>query len=476
MKQNIKTIDYEWLTRPTGDPFADTGGFVIQYLWETRFPDKDIDELIDFVTKLYVNNWEGKLHTFFHGSKITNPSIKLTNDKIEGTLKFFKGLLYEEHPFIDGYCRITGRKTKLYQAGRESLILSGSGSLVNFHHFFQPGLYLSKEVMIRMFFIPLGTQLLLGKIAILQSSISEFVKYYVYENCKKNLAGIASLEAAIHRSEFNKPSNALFEFIQNLIEEKREIIENEISTNLTLYHASNFGASTELNLYQIPATVFSFYTHCLKINYKQDWLHFVRSHYTSSKNKGARYNPETEIIEVEKKGEIKEIGQNDYKLWTNWIYNKLLAGDSIVPEFLRWSKKGNKINLDIIQIYQLNVRKMKKETIKKILQLADFVIRDKNEHEIQKRIRKLNGAKSSFMLRRFFVNDIVVKNHNEGNKEPIISVDDFTNYLFPDGSGWQEIRDVLLIAIYQKLHELNMKVEVPAEEEIEENEVEPTNN
>jgi len=27
MKQNFETIDYEWLTRPTGDPFADAGGF-----------------------------------------------------------------------------------------------------------------------------------------------------------------------------------------------------------------------------------------------------------------------------------------------------------------------------------------------------------------------------------------------------------------------------------------------------------------
>lgn len=25
MKETYKTIDYEWLTRPTGDPFADAG-------------------------------------------------------------------------------------------------------------------------------------------------------------------------------------------------------------------------------------------------------------------------------------------------------------------------------------------------------------------------------------------------------------------------------------------------------------------
>ncbi|SHE83712.1 hypothetical protein SAMN05444274_102531 [Mariniphaga anaerophila] len=32
MKHTHKTIDYEWLTKPTGDPFADAGGYVIQYL------------------------------------------------------------------------------------------------------------------------------------------------------------------------------------------------------------------------------------------------------------------------------------------------------------------------------------------------------------------------------------------------------------------------------------------------------------
>ncbi len=31
MKQTYKTIDYEWLTRPTGDPFADAGGFAIDF-------------------------------------------------------------------------------------------------------------------------------------------------------------------------------------------------------------------------------------------------------------------------------------------------------------------------------------------------------------------------------------------------------------------------------------------------------------
>ena len=167
MKQNIKTVDYEWLTRPTGDPFADTGGYVIQYLWNL-YPDKDIDELIEYVTKIYVSDWKGKLHTFFHGSKITNPSIKKDEDKVRGTIELYQSILAEKANYIEGNCRITGRYTKLFSAGRESLILSGSGAFINYHHNFQPGLYLSKEILIRMFFIPLGVQLLIEKIVLIK--------------------------------------------------------------------------------------------------------------------------------------------------------------------------------------------------------------------------------------------------------------------------------------------------------------------
>ncbi|WP_372776540.1 hypothetical protein [Mangrovibacterium sp.] len=44
MKQNYKTIDYEWLTRPTGDPFADADKFykkntIKNYYYANTFKD-----------------------------------------------------------------------------------------------------------------------------------------------------------------------------------------------------------------------------------------------------------------------------------------------------------------------------------------------------------------------------------------------------------------------------------------------------
>jgi len=461
MKQNIKTIDYEWLTKPTGDPFADTGGYVIRYLWDL-YPDKDIDELIEFVTKIYVNDWKGKLHTFFHGSKITNPSIKTDSDKINGTIKLYQSIINETADFIEGICRITGRHTKIFSAGRDFLILSGSGAFVNFHHNFQSGLYLSKEILIRMFFIPLGAQLLLGKISIIQSNKDEISEFYAKDNCSKNLNNISHLQSEILRSKFSNPANAIFEFIDKLINENSELIRKRQNISLTLYLASNFGASTELQIYHLPATVFLFYSYCHKIKYKEDWQNFVRSYYSNSKNKGASYSRVDETFKVEKKGEIESINYDEYKTWTNKIYNKLLNGQSIVPEFLQWSKKGNKLHFDIIRIYQQNIRNMKKETIDKILELADFIIKDRSEDEIKKLISKLNGASKAQDLRRFLLS-LVSENYNKDNEKPLITVKDYTDYLFSDSGNTGELRDVLLIAIYQKMHELNLKVEIPEE-------------
>ena len=75
MPQSYKTVDYEYLTRPTGDPFADVGGYVTGYLQEKR-AGKSIIELIEEVTIIYVNYWDNNLHSFFLNSTITHNSNK----------------------------------------------------------------------------------------------------------------------------------------------------------------------------------------------------------------------------------------------------------------------------------------------------------------------------------------------------------------------------------------------------------------
>jgi CRISPR-associated protein Cst1 len=468
MKQTYKTIEYEWLTRPTGDPFADAGGFAIEYLAE-KFPEMDILELIKYVTKdNYISTWKGKLHSYYHGSKITNPSIKTDEAKIEGTLKLFENIITEREPSESGFCRISGRESKLFSLGRESLMLAGSGGFINFHHFFDSGLRMSKEIVIRMFFMPFGTILLQGKIALLYSNNLDALKYWIKDNCSKNTARIGKNldDAGALKSEFTKIPNALFSFVDELLTRTPDVRND---TSLILYHCSNFITKSELKIYQIPAKVFLFYRNCLQPKFREDWQKFIRSHYFNSQHKGAKYNLQSGQFEIVKSKEIESINHDEYRQWFNVIYNKLLNDDNIRTDFLRWSRK-QPFNFEIVSIYQQNIIGMKKETINKIKELAAFLVREEDSDKIKKRIKALDGAKNASALRRFLLKDVVAANYAVGNDHPIISLDDYINYLFPDGSYWAEIRDLLLIAIYQELHERNLiseELKIELESEVE---------
>ena len=109
----------------------------------------------------------------------------------------------------------------------------------------------------------------------------------------------------------------------------------------------------------------------------------------------------------------------------------------------------------------------------KIKELATFLVREEDADKIKKRIKALDGAKNASALRRFVLKDIVAANYVSGNDSPIVTLDEYVNYLFPDGSYWAEIRDLLLIAIYQELHErdiiseeLKDELECEVEEEV----------
>lgn len=463
-------IDNYWLTISTGDPFADTGGVVIKYLWRLpHLKDKDILGLIEYVANIYVNKWGGKLHAFFLNSTITQPTFK-GQRKIEETLKFYKGLIEEMVPFQEGYCRISGRKAKLFSAGRDNHLLSGSGTFVNFHHNFESGLFLSKEMMIRMFFVPLGLVQLSDKVAMLTSNYERVTQYFVEKNCIQNLQAISSgMVGGVLKSEFNNPANALFAFadsylnthLKELLLGDEETLLNEADITLNLYHFTNFGASPEVNIYVLESKVFKFYTFCNRINIKKNWNKFLRSNYKNSRYKSASFNEEKE--EWNNKGEAIEF--ETYKIWRNIVLENLLNGKSILSCILRRNVKHS-FPFIIVEKYQTIIKNMEKRTIDKIKQISDFIVIDRDTDFITKSIKRLNGEKSPQGLRQFLLK-LNSENYKNEAPEPLITVQDYVEYLFPDGGNWREVRDVLLIAIYEKLHEINKIVEVPILEDEE---------
>lgn len=453
MNRKYSTINYDKLWSPSGDVFADAGGYALKYLSE-KFPEKDILELIEYATDIYVNKWCGKLNPFFLNSTITQPAFKGDKKKSE-TQKYFLSLLNETATYIDGYCRILGIKTKLYPAGRNNSILSGSGTFANFHHGFEEGMMLSKEVLIRMHFLPLATEMLCGRLCVISSSNADISELFSYDCCERNFANIAhNTSEGVLANQSKNPSTAIFRFLDNLLLK----VGQDCTGFLNLYHFTNFGATPDLQLYTLPFEAFDFYKETQRSVNKDTWQKFVAAYYRKpSEYKKADYDVSSLTFKVLEKKEERVVDESEFKYWTNTIYQNLINQKSILPHILKWSM-DNFFDINLVKCYLYNILKMKKESIDKIMVLADFVVDNTKEVDMKKVLSKLNGIKSSFLLRKFLLK-IVEKNFSDGNSDPIITVQDYTEYLFPEDNFWKEIRDVLLIAIYQRLHERNVKVE-----------------
>jgi CRISPR-associated protein Cst1 len=451
--------------KPTGDPFIDVGGYVIQHLGE-RFPDKNIFELIEYATNVYVKQWGGKLHTYFLNSSITQPAFN-TEKKIAETLKYYRGMIEETHTdFKIGYCRIIGSETKIYIAGRSNHMMSASGAFINFHSAYESGLYLSKEALIRTFFVPLGVCFVGDKIALLQSNFDKISSYLVAKNVDENLRNIANgIAGGTLKSEFGIISNALFGYadacLGNLAiavdDDDDEIALRDVQLNM--YHFTNFGASPDIELHTFSNFLFKFYAYCKK-NYSKEWNAFVNQHYKYSKFKDAQFDEQNQEWYNKK----ERLSYLDYKIWNNPILNKLIKNISIISHLCKWSRK-HKFSFDIIEIYCINILKMEKYTIQKIKELADFILTDKSDDQIKKSVVRLNGLKSSGEFRGYLIK-LIKDNYEAKNPNPLITLEDYVFYLFPDGTFWKDTRDLLLIAIYQKLHESNVIIaELSSDEE-----------
>lgn len=449
MNQQIENIDYKWLTEPTGDPFADAGGYALKE-FAKRYPEKNILELIEEVTKIYVYRWEAKINPFFLNSKVTQPAFKAER-KVDETMKYFRELMDGKTSIGTGYCRITGRKTQLFIAGRDNSILSGSGTFVNFHHTFEAGIMVSKEMLVRFHFVPLACILLQGRIALIHSNDNRLTEFFAAENCSKNLQDVAmNVSDGILKSTYKAPATALFRFIDEAVKTSR--YENEIRNfSLTLYHFTNFGASPEVQIYALPSEVFAFYFFTRNERVKETWERFVGNYYRSSEFKGAKYNEMTRQFDISKKNEVENIGQEVYQNWSNVVYNWLLEGRSILPLMRAWCEE-HAFNLKIVELYLTKVRHMKQEAQKKILELAEFMVEFEGEHKIGKCIQEIKNAKSSSGLTRLLINKVLAKNLEMKNST-VLTVQECCEYLFPEGVFWRDVRDLFLIGIYQKLHE-----------------------
>ena len=454
------------LNYQSGDPFADVGAAVLQKLL-VQHPGWQERDALKFATDVYVRNWQGKLHAFFLNSGITNPSNK--GKEVERTLEYYESLLTPDVARGKSWCRVSGQFEQLFPAGRENQILTGSGTFLNFNHGMEKGLQLGGSTLLTMYFAPLGCIEVGGNPALIHSSRPEITALLASGNLKENLRpASAELKPGLAKSSRGNPANALFGYVDEILNEVKQQINrlpHGPSPALTLYNFTNFGAKPDVVLHHLSATVFDFYQQVISA-FKEPWTWFVRAHYRSSKFKGARARPDSTTLLVSGKSNEgpKVVEPATYQTWYNPVYNYLLAGRSLLEMIKKWCRY-QRFPFDLTAYYCEKILNMDRKTLELIAQVARYVATETDDSAIKRTLTRLSTARTGSEVRLLLVG-LQRRNYESDATEPLLRLDDYVRYLFPDGTSWREIRDLLLISLYEQLHENNRHVEL--EEGLEE--------
>lgn len=444
----------------TGDPFVDMGGLVMETLSQ-----KTIEDKIDFATRVYVDKWKGKLHSVFLHSKITHISLNNKPDvQRKGTLEYYLGVLKEKNAESKGYCRVCAAKGHLFNAERKNFPLVGSGEFTNFHHSQESGLLICKECLIKLYFLPLGILQSGGNLMFLQIQNKDMKKLWQEDIILKNIDKIPhGSSESILKSTYINPQNALFYFASSLI--IRFELYDSPSQQMRLICFTNYASKPNIEIHDLPNPVFSFLKRVLKPDLRSDWFYFVKRHYKFRKSVHFDENCD-EWVEVKKKI-AAPLDINDYEGTNqNTIHYLLLSGKSILGQ-LRKFNKAAKFPILIAIAYLKEVKKMKQEQIDLIRKISEKIISlSQNEGDFKKFITPIEGARYSHQLRSAIIR-MVKAHYKNGEPEPFVRFKDYVEYLFPDGQSWYEVRDFLLICLYEQLHELRIEPDKVSDDAIQ---------
>lgn len=436
----------------TGDPFVDVGTLVMNAL-----PQETVPEKIEYVTDIYVDKWKGSIHSVFLHSKITHIRLKgKPATQKSGSLEYYLGLLKDRGAVTEGFCRICARHGPLFEAGRNNYPLVGSGELVNFHHQHEASITLCKHCLISLYFVPMGILQSGDKLALLQIQ-NKYTRIFwqeevILNNLDRTRRGTSE---GILKSSYTNPKNALIHFATKIVL-RFELVDLP-PQQVRLFFFTNFGNKVNVEIYDLPNTVFSFLKRMLRPDLKSCWLSFVKRHYRLKST--FRFDEETkEWFAI--KDDSERIEEEKYAgKYPNSVYDCLLSGRSILGLLCRMHKAG-RFPILIAITYLMEVRGMRQEQVDLIKNISDKIIAlAQEEGDYKKFITPIEGARHSYDLRAAILR-MVKKQFKDGSSEPFIRLDDYVRYLFPDGQRWGEVRDLMLICLYEKLHELRV---VPTE-------------
>jgi CRISPR-associated protein Cst1 len=451
--QPVNTSSVQYSVSLTGDPFVDAGITAIELLSGKSWPDirdddfkKAADELVD----LYLTPaWSKDLISLFPNSTYIQTSKNYNKKKKSQQFLYnlISGVNAAEKP--SDFCIFCGspafKREDQSPFVKSQIPLVGSSTFTNYFPSFQNGISICARCALAFQFAPLVAYKAGGKPCIVSSSnprvIQELGKealHYIHE--QQVLGAYSSKEVSgIYDEKFRSPQNALFHLaykVTRLYRAKGISSEHE---EITLYHTDNYNQNPKgIAIYTLPNNVFRFVALVMgSTEYRGLWFALLSRHYRTAKKE-----PDTLPV---------------WKTSFNLIHDQLLKNQSILWAFKDDEKKTLTIPFVVIERYMELVRRMNRQRIEKIKYLADRLAECIEKSGDKKRVNALQSARDLVSFRNQL--RLILKDwQKQGRDEPLIKFDDYIEVLIPgDYSGWTEVRDLIVIRLYEKLHPLLVK-------------------
>jgi len=428
-------------SQSVGDPMVEIGRLgLIEYCGKGKFESfEEIEEQIKKLFNIYVFKPVKTLNQVFSfNSKFThNSTSKNLNERFKQALRQYDDLIKESK---NGYCLSCGKKDNLCSVSKTILPLTTGNSNANFTSNFSNQFLVCKECMTSLFFAPINMQKTSGRMGFMISNNHEINKFWSEENNGEFKANLAKNVDVLVDSKINFFENFIYKTIEELQEEN-------LFGDITFYLISNTDKGSEITLIHVTENQMNFINHVapkffkdsLPTKDKDEWNYLIFKHSNKErKDDGKKVEFEDEVIK-----------NKDYKStlkYFNPLIKNFIQGKSILGFF-----KRNRSSWHLTKIYLKEIQGMREERLIVLKKVAEKLqeLNNGDKEFIRKIVFPLERTKSHSEFREK-LRELMRKFMTKSN-EPLFTADEMVFQILPSGESWAETKDILLIALYEKL-------------------------
>lgn len=450
----------------------------------TAFADKrdpalltieDLDAIAEYMERNYVvDPLKSFLTVAFPNSGFTQPAYEKAPEKrVEYARKILRAYR-QDTPTLEERCIFTGKPTvavsldlkdalPLGRAYRQHIPLATGEGVINFHPYGDAGVPVSGEALLAIHAFPLGCAKVAGRLLAVHANDTEmtfrFARNFLIQNRKAiqtaQLAGEKKLEEPLLRT-----ATLLIETLLFIEKQKQEAGEDEHPVSITAYHLSNSGQGVGLDIYHLPLEITDFIRTAIAPRYRQAWdrLCFRGWEITEAKSKkkgeDITAQPQRNVLYED----LFKLPEDATRFIRRYILRiperSKFPGDPRSTYSLR--TEANLVSWSITELFLRKVVSMNRERIEQIRRLgddlADYINNEKDRQFFHSflTVRRYDNLRS--ILIRLNVAQM------KRGKAPAITFDPFID-IFEVGeelpyNDWRLARDLVLIRMIEKLHEL----------------------